>query len=185
MILTKENKTLYNIKKRIYMETVDFEEIRNLIIELNLSKSIIDLYDGNCKIKNLQNDFEAPYAILDSNSNVQKRYLVNKYKPLLAYTFSTIYAYDINSKKYIKYNIELFNETKIVLMSWDSLFIRNIWNWWEMEISNETILEYGKILGLKYTEEIIENREQYSTLNYSEYYKKENDLIKIINNKFI
>ena len=135
---------------------IEFEQMRNLIIELNLPKSILELYDGNCENSDLQYDFKDPYAILCLSEEQQDKYLVDRYKPILAYAFETIFAYDIETKKYVKYSIEYFREEKLQTMSWDCLFVDIVKTWWEIDRPDNEIIEYGKILGVKNIETILE-----------------------------
>ena len=135
---------------------IEFEQMRDLIIELNLPKSILELYDGNCKNSELQYDFKDPYAILCLSKEQQDFYLVGRYKPILAYAFEKIFAYDIETKKYVKYNIEYFKKEDLQPMSWDCLFVDILTTWWEIERPDDKIIEYGKILGIKNIETILE-----------------------------
>ena len=77
---------------------IEFEQMRDLIIELNLPKSILELYDGNCENSDLQYDFKDPYAILCLSEEQQGNYLVDRYKPILAYAFETIFAMILKQK---------------------------------------------------------------------------------------
>jgi hypothetical protein len=168
------------------MEPINFEQIRNLIIELKLPGIILELYDGNCNIELLQSSFQDPYVIFTLNKNQQDKYLIDRYKPLLAYYTETIFAYDIISKKYVKYSIELFDEKVLEPMSWDSLFINFIIGLWEDgDYAEDEIVNYGKYLGVKNTGKILEERIEIEDkkLNYLEYMKWEKSLIKLIDNK--
>ena len=135
---------------------IEFEQIRDLIIELNLPESIVELYDGNCKNSDLQYDFKDPYAILCLTKEQQDLYLVDRYKPILAYAFEKIFAYDIETKKYVKYSIEYFRKENLKPMPWDCLFIDILVMWWELERPDDEIVRYGKILGIKNIETIME-----------------------------
>lgn len=143
--------------KRTEEKGVTLEEIRNLIIELNLPSSILELYDGCCKNLNLQDQFSNPHAILCLSKKQQNNYHIDRYKPILDFYFETIIAYDVISKKYVTYSIEMFDEKLLNPMSWDSIFIPIVKLWWETEISDEIILSYGEILGIRYTDLILEN----------------------------
>ena len=134
---------------------IEFEQMRNLIIELGLPKSILELYDGDSENSNLQYDFKDPYAILCLPKEQQDSYLVDRYKPILACAFDEIFAYDIETKKYVKYDIEYFREEDLEPMSWDCLFVDTLVMYWESERSDEGIREYGKILGIKNIETIL------------------------------
>jgi len=161
-------------------EIVSFEQMRNLIIELNLPKTVLDLFEGKCEIEPLKQDFTYPYKIIDT-SICQKHYLVNRYKPFLAdYYSDQIFAYDVITKKYITYSIELFNED---LKSWDSLFIGYIIALFEREkYSDNEIIEIGTLLGVKNVEIILEERIKYEEkeLNYLESIEWRESLVKYI-----
>lgn len=135
---------------------IESEQMRNLIIELNFPESILELYDGNCKNHDLQHDFQDPYAILCLSKEQQDFYLVDRYKPILAYAFEEIFAYDIETEKYVKYSIEYFREEDLEPMSWDCLFVDILITWWELEYPDDKILTYGKILGVKNIETILQ-----------------------------
>jgi hypothetical protein len=156
MLFNKENKNA----------AVTFETMRDLIIELNLPQSILDLYDGKCEREKLQYDFKDPYAIFHCAGEgvdlkkAQERYVVDRYKPILAYGFEKIFAYDIVSKKYVTYSIENFREENLKPMSWDSLFIDIMTLWWESEMPDREIMKLGELLGLKHTKTILEKIEK-------------------------
>jgi hypothetical protein len=84
--------------KKYKREAVTFEKMRDLIIELNLPESILDLYDGKCKTEELQYDFRDPYAIFHCAGEgadlkkAQDHYLVDRYKPILSYAFEQIFC---------------------------------------------------------------------------------------------
>jgi hypothetical protein len=166
---------------------VTFETMRNLIIELNLPKPILDLYDGKCEIEKLQYDFKDPYAIFHCAregadlKKAQERYLVDRYKPILSYGFEKIFAYDIVSKRYVAYSIENFCEKNLKPMSWNSLFIDIITLWWESEMLDREIIKYGELLGIKYIKIILEKivKAHESGVDYNKWQKS---LIKEIDN---
>jgi hypothetical protein len=168
-------------------ETVTFEKMRNLIVELNLPKSILDLYDGNCKIEKLQYDFKDPYAIFHcagkgvALKKAQDGYIVDRYKPILSYAFEKIFAYDIISKKYVKYSIEYFCEEDLKPMSWDSLFIDIITRWYESETPDHEILKFGELLGIKHIKIILEKIKT-ADEDEMDYNKWQESLIKEIDN---
>ncbi|MHC6203692.1 hypothetical protein ACYULU_10920 [Breznakiellaceae bacterium SP9] len=170
-------------------EAVTFEQMRDLIIELKLPQSILDLYDGKCEIAQLQNDFKDPYAIFhcakDKNNlrKVQDGYLVTRYKPILSYAFETIFAYDIITKKYVKYSIELFDEKDLEPMSWDSLFIEYINLLWELAESEKIdpeIIKIGETLGIKSIKLILESIIKANEMKYEEWQLWKKELIKTI-----
>ncbi|WP_292010639.1 hypothetical protein [Chryseobacterium sp.] len=134
---------------------MEIQTLRNLISKLNLPESILELYDGNYKNGDLQNDFKDPYSILSLTEEQQDFYLVNRYLPILAYTFEKILAYDTETKKYVKYSIEYFREENLKPISWDCLFVDIVVQWWELEYPDDKIIGYGKELGIKNIEFIL------------------------------
>ena len=142
------------------MEKVTEQETRKLIIELKLSQTILELFDGKCEdeivLDTFRNDYADPYAILCLTEEQQNKYRIDRYKPILAYAFSTIFAYDIKQKGFVSYYIELMNE-QLVCFTWDGLFVQEILKWLDFEISDENILHIGNLFGLKYTKEILDS----------------------------
>lgn len=138
--------------------TITREDLRNVIVSLNLPSIILELYDGKCKdeivLKYAIYNYGYPAKILDLNKDQQKHYLTERYCPILCYLEDTIFAYDQISKGYVTYSIEYF-EDKSESLTWDGLFINEVLRWWENEIEDEDILYIGNLFGLKYTKEII------------------------------
>lgn len=134
--------------------------IQTLIIALKLPPIILDLFNGTCTdnivLRNLRQDYGEPYQIFCLTGLQQDSYFTDRYKPILSYTNSTIYAYDMVSKGYIKYSVELMNKNP-EYFTWDGLFVRDILFWWELEISDEDILYIGNLFGLKYTKDILDS----------------------------
>lgn len=135
------------------------EDMRNLIIRLDLPQTILELYDETCtdpilKKNGLLTDYSYPDMILCLNKEQQDVYQTDIYKPFLSSYSETIFAYDEVSKGYIRYSVEYF-KGKINSLTWDGLFVREILSWWEFEINDDDILYIGNLFGLKHTKNII------------------------------
>lgn len=159
---TKENQKKWQESRRVELENdkqrVSKAEIRNLILDLKLPQIIPDIFDGICKdeiIKQkLNNQYTAPYAVIELTKKQQDNYLIDRYKPILSYGHATIFAYDTELKGFITYDIEMMTRNPKCL-TWDGLFISKILRWWEYELSNEDILHIGNLFGLKNTKYIL------------------------------
>ena len=143
-------------------EKITQQEIRDLLQGLNLSQGVLDLFDGNCKDEIMQRHFfdksySDPYMVLSIEKFQQDTYLVDRYKPILAYSGETVFAYDMLLKGFISYNIESTVADLPSCLSWDGLFISEILRWWEYEISDEDILHIGRYFGLKHNQEILDS----------------------------
>lgn len=183
----------YIFKKQRFMENnkerVTEAEIRKLIINLNLSATVLELFNGTCNDEVMEREFHKdytiPYAILELTKEQQDEYLIDRYKPILAYAHSTIFAYDSKLKGFIVYNIEEDIVEKEECLTWDGLFISEILRWWEYEVSDDDILYIGNLFGLKHTQKILESI--YSTTEgigfptFEEAYKWEKTLIDQLN----
>ena len=157
------------------------EDIRKLIIELNLPSIVLDLFNENCKDKIIDkycSGYTYPYQILVLSKIQQNHYCIDRYKPLLV-NYETILAYDIVLKGFILYSIERFVEKELQILKWDGIFIDEILNWWESEIADDEILYLGNLFGLKYTKLILEsiysntNGKGFSTLKEKEKWKQD------------
>ena len=158
-------------------QQITSEDIRKLIVELNLQPVILDLFNENCKDKIIGKyclGYACPYQILDLPKIQQNHYCVERYKPLLVDYGCKIFAYDVVSKGFTSYSIELFIEKELQILTWDGIFIDEILHWWEKEITDDEILYLGNLFGLKYTKLILESI--YSTTNgkgFSSFREKE------------
>ena len=123
----------------------------------------MDLFDGNCydevlRHNYMEKDYAAPYAVVDLTKHQQDAYLIDRYKPILAYAHSTIFAYDAILKGFICYDIEdNLEKMKPECLTWDGLFVSEILRLWENEVNEEDILHIAKLFGLKYTKEILDS----------------------------
>jgi hypothetical protein len=143
-------------------EKITHQEMRNLIHKLNLSQGISDLFDGNCTDRIMQQHFfdksySDPYMVLSLEKFQQDVYAADRYKPILAYSGATVFAYDSVLKGFISYDIESAVTPVQSCLSWDGLFIPEILRWWEYEVSDENILHIGRYFGLKHTQEILDS----------------------------
>lgn len=141
---------------------VTHEEINTLIRALGLSPTVSELFEGSCKDEVMQRylldrSYTDPYMVLSLEKIQQDTYLIDRYKPFLAYASSTIFAYDTLLKGYVSYNIELDVTDLKACLTWDGLFIPEIRRWWEYEISDEDIIHIGQLFGLKHTAEILQS----------------------------
>jgi len=154
-----ENAMLATLEKD--KERITITDMRNLIVELGLPQTFLDMYDETCNdeilLREFHRDYTAPHAILSYlTKEQQNHYLIDRYKPILSYAHSTIFAYDTITKGFITYYIELMPDNPEYL-TWDGLFIDEIIRWWEYEVSDKDILHIGKLFGLKYTKEILDS----------------------------
>jgi len=142
-------------------DRVTESEIRKLIIDLKLSGIVLDLFNETCNDEvmeyGLHEDYVIPYAILELTKKQQDEYLVDRYKPILAYAHSTIFAYDSELNGFIVYDIEDKIVDKEECLTWDGIFVNEVLRWWENDVSNEDILYIGNLFGLKYTKEILDS----------------------------
>lgn len=143
-------------------ERTTHHDIRNLITELQLSPNILSLFDGNCtnqimKDYHFDKDYQDPWAILNLKKTQQDTYLIHRYKPILAYTYSKIFAYDSKLNGYTSYYIEEKMTEAQHCFTWDGIFITEILRWWEYEISDQDIINIGNFFGLKHTLEILDS----------------------------
>jgi hypothetical protein len=157
-------------------KAVNFETMRDLIIALNLSETVLELFDGNCKVDALQDDFKDPYAILCLSAEEQKHYLADRYKPILSFAFGEVIAYDIVSQKYVRYYIELFEEEFLEPMSWDGTFVDTVIYWYESEYySDDEIINFCNLLGIKQIKTILgkikQHEEEDTSLEWDEWLK--------------
>lgn len=144
------------------MGTVTSEQIRSLIVELSLPPMVLDLFDGKCEIEELQDDFKDPYAILSLSAQEQEHYLVGRYKPILSFAFNVIIAYDVVSQRYVEYDIELFEEEELEPMSWDGILIDRLIYWDESQYySDDEMIKWGELLGMKHIAEILRKIRQW------------------------
>lgn len=168
-ILFRKNK----IKSQTDTEKITEQDMRDAIIRLKLPKVILELFDGTCTDEVITrlglNDsytFTKPYAIINLQRFQQDHYLIERFTPLLAYRHGTIYAYDNLLNGFIKYYTELGpKEGNYPVLTWDGIFIRNIYTLWEEKWSekgdeyytDEDIIYVGNLLGLKHTKEILDS----------------------------
>lgn len=164
-------------------------EIRKLIIDLKLPPIVLELFNGTCNDKVMEltfhKDYTILYAILELTKEQQDEYLIDRYKPILAYAHSTIFAYDSKLKGFIVYNIEEDIVEKEECLTWDGLFISEILRWWEYEVSDDDILYIGNLFGIKQTKQILESIYSISDgkgfPTFEEAYKWEKTLIDQLN----
>jgi len=172
------------IKKKNIMENqqTTSEDIRKLIVELNLPSIVLDLFNENCKDKIIRkycSGYSYPYQILDLPKVQQNQYCIDRYKPLLVDYGDNIFAYDVVSKGFTLYDIELFIEKELQILKWDGIFVGEILNWWEYEATDDEILYLGNLFRLKYTKLILEsvysttNGKGFSTLKEKEKWKQD------------
>lgn len=141
-------------------DKVTKEDIRMLIPALRLSGNVLDLFDGNCKDEIMKRhffdkDYADPYMVITLSKLQQDVYLTDRYKPVLAYSGATVFAYDAKLNGYISYDIESDVEEQTECFTWDGLFVREVLRWWEYDISEADIIYIGNFFGLKYTKEIL------------------------------
>lgn len=137
-------------------------EIRDLIVKLQLPPVVLELFDDNCsdeimKKLFLDKDFVEPYYILGLTKEQQEYYKTDRYKPLLAWEPGRIIAYDINTNGFVVYSVELFREENLERLTWEGLFVSEILFLWEMERSDEDILYMGNLFGLENVSEMLES----------------------------
>lgn len=137
-------------------------QIEALIPTLNLSKNILTLFKGECSDEIMKKhffdkDYSIPYEILYSTKKQQDAYLIDRYKPILAYATEKIFAFDTKLRGFNKYYLETGIQDDEYCFTWDGLFISEILFWWECEIPDNEILYIGNYLGLNYTKEILDS----------------------------
>ncbi|MDR2920332.1 MAG: hypothetical protein LBV72_13340 [Tannerella sp.] len=142
-------------------ERVTESEIRKLILDLKLPAVVLDFfnetYNDEAMEYELHEDYAIPYAILELTKKQQDEYLIDRYKPILAYLHSTVFAYDSKLKGFIVYDIEDKIIEKEECLTWDGIFVNEVLRWWENDISDEDILHIGNLFGLKHTKEILDS----------------------------
>ncbi|MBC9912817.1 hypothetical protein [Chitinophaga varians] len=143
-------------------ERVTKEDIRALLIHLNLPGNVMELFDETChdavmQQHRLDKDYTYPYSILDLKKYQQDSYNIDRYKPVLAYAHATIFAYDTQLGGFITYDIESNVEADSECLTWDGVFCREILRWWEYEIPDDDILHIGAYFGLKHTQQVLES----------------------------
>lgn len=141
------------------------DHIRKLIPSLGLSPNILKLFEGNCNDETMKRysfdkDYADPYMVLTLQKDQQDVYLIERYKPILAYSNATIFAYDYKLKGFISYDIESNVEYHNECLTWDALFVGEILRWWEYEVVDNDILYIGAFFGLKYTQQILDSIKQ-------------------------
>lgn len=161
-----DNSNKENEKWKLEMENdkerITNDDIARLIPTLNLSPNVLELFQGNCNDEILKRhffdkDYADPYMVLTLQKDQQQVYLIDRYKPILAYASSTIFAYDSKLKGYISYDIESDVEPSRECLTWDGLFVSEILRWWEYEVGYEDILYIGSFFGLKHTKQILDS----------------------------
>lgn len=138
------------------------EDIISLIPTLGLSKNVLDLFEGKCEDEVMKRhffdkDYADPYMVISLLKSQQDVYLVDRYKPIIAYSGATVFAYDSKLKGYISYDIESHVEQEEECLTWDGLFVGEILRWWEYDVSEEDIIHIGDYFGLKHTKEILDS----------------------------
>ena len=133
------------------------EEIENLIKELDLPAMVLEIFNKTDKAKllNLDIEYSCPSEFFIMTDEELEPFKTSSIIPFMCDgSFYTIYAYDIKRKAFLTYNIEegITSEDRY---KWDALFIKDILNWWEEEISDEEILERGKLLGINHINGIL------------------------------
>lgn len=141
------------------------EDVLKLINELELPKTIKDLFLKNEAVPmGLENFYRPPTEYFLMTKKGQDYYQVDRIIPFLCDAgFYKIYAYDTVQKAFLSFEIEMseaeFNQNTR-RFTWDGIFVEDILAWWENEVENEQILEYGKALSLKWTKEILMSIEE-------------------------
>ncbi len=150
-------KKLENDKERITAS-----QIETLIPTLNLSDTILTLFQGNCnddimKKHSFDKNYSMPYEVFHLTKEQQDVYLIDRYKPILAYATEKIVAYDTKLKGFNQYYLEMGMQSADFCYTWDGIFISQILFWWEYEIPDSEILHIGNYFGLKHTEKILKS----------------------------
>lgn len=113
--------------------------------------------------------YRCPTELYNMKRRDQEACFMSTFIPFLSdNSFYKIYAYDKQQKAFLTYFVEDAEEgwnEDAPRFTWDGIFVSEILFWWECEIPNKEILEMGKMLDLKYVEEIlwsIENELEYT-----------------------
>ncbi|MCH2045934.1 MAG: hypothetical protein MK212_17590 [Saprospiraceae bacterium] len=145
-------------------ERLTEEDVLKLIDELKLPKIVKDLFLENEAVPiGLENSYRPPTEYFLMTKKGQDYYQVDTIIPFLCDGgFSKIYAYDTVQRGFLTFDIETPDEINqnTRRFVWDGIFVADILRWWENEIKNEQILEYGKALDLKWTKEILTSIEE-------------------------
>ncbi|WP_298425214.1 hypothetical protein [uncultured Kordia sp.] len=146
-------------------ERLKEKDVLNTIKKLDLPKTISDLFCKNEESKRigLNNYLRCPTEFFLMTKKEQDAYNVENIIPFLSdISFYKIYAYDKKKNGFLTFDIEMpepnINESS-QRFTWDGLFVSDILFWWECEIENNKIIEFGKALQLNWTREIIDSIE--------------------------
>ena len=158
----KKESEKWNLALENDPDRITNEDIRSLIPTLGLSKNVLELFDGKCeddvmKSHFFDKDYADPNMVISLLKYQQDAYLVDRYKPIIAYAGASVFAYDSKLKGYISYDIESHLEQEEECLTWDGLFVGEVLRWWEHDISEEDIIHIGDYFGLKHTKEILDS----------------------------
>ena len=138
------------------------EEIRTVLVSLNLAPFVIKLFDGteNLTKHGFYNVFLPPYSMIDQTKEEQAIYETGRYIPLFETMddFLEVLAYDNVLQGFIRYcpedDLPLANYE---VLTWDGTFIEQILEWYENNKTDGDILNICKLFGLKHSKEILES----------------------------
>ena len=150
-------------------------DIRGLLLELQLPQTVIELFDGACTNekakKHLAGQYKAPYIFFDTPLNRLESYKLDRYRPLLASFQDKVFAYDIVAKSFVSYGVERFREQQLRHFTWEGLLVQEIITWWENDtMPDEDIICLGELLGLKRTKDLVEEIAAHDSSKASEEY---------------
>lgn len=147
------------------MEELNEKYVRDLIIKLGLTDTIIEIYDEHISdeiiAEELGYSWSKPYSILELPAEDQQEYQVDKYIPLLSINSTQIIAYDLDGEGYIKYDVEQ-GLADLTCYTWDGVLLEELTFWWENEVEDEDIEHIAKKIGLKHYASILKSLEEHS-----------------------
>jgi len=141
-------------------ERLTKEQIRTVLIELNLSPFVVGLFDEteNLQKYDFYDTFIPAHTITNCSSIEQSAFEVDRYIPLFETMddFLEVLAYDSVLKGFIRYCPEdAIPMADYIVLTWDGTFVGQILTWYEDDKSDDQILHICNLLGLKYAEQIL------------------------------
>lgn len=132
------------------------QETLKLIQKLELPREVANLFledymESNSLVKET---FRVPMEFFLMTEQEQSAFVPQHIIPLFCDPdFYLIYAYDLETESYLRFLVEDgINEKRY---NWDTLFIKDIYSWWELEYDSEEIMEAANSLGLKHVSSIL------------------------------
>ncbi|MCR9253235.1 MAG: hypothetical protein NXI20_22675 [bacterium] len=132
------------------------QETMELIEKLELPKVVANLYIENDTESNslVKGSFRVPMELFLMTEKEQSAFVPQHIIPLFCDPdFYLIYAFDLETESYLRFLVEEgINEKRY---NWDTLFIKDIYSWWELEYDSEEIMEAANSLGLEHANAIL------------------------------